>query len=249
MEQTDIDLHEIFRIMRRRLWVLVSLPLIAGLVAGVVSLYVLQPVYQASTTMWVVKEGAGPISMNDVLLSRNLTKTYAEVARSRAVMLQVVETLQLQGLSLDALQKKLTVTSVRDTEILSFAVKDANPQTAAILADAVAEAFKAQISKSIKVDNVTVVDPAQVPVAPISPRSKMNVALAIVLGGMAAVGLIFLLEYLDTTIKTPDDVARYLGLTVLGVIPVITPVSGAVPVSPGRRSRTKSNQSQAVTGK
>lgn len=249
MEQAEIDLHEIVRVIRRRWWVLLTLPLVAALVAGLVSLFVIKPVYEASTTMWVVKEGAGPISYNDVLLNRNLTKTYAEVARSRAVILQVIEGQGLTETTVEGLQAKLTVTPVRDTEILKFAVRDRDPQKAIILASAVAEAFRAQITKSIKVDNVTIVDPAQVNPRPVSPRPLMNVALAGVLGGMVALGLVFLLEYLDTTVKTPDDVARHVGLPVLGVIPIIVPPAQSASPPPGRRSRARSNQTQAVVEK
>jgi capsular polysaccharide biosynthesis protein len=89
----------------------------------------------------------------------------------------------------------------------------------------------------MKVENVVVVDHAQVPESPIKPRKTMNVAIAFVLGAMAAVGLIFLLEYLDTSIKTPEDVTTHLGLPVLGVIPLIE--VDAAPQEPNRSDRRR----------
>ncbi|HYF94946.1 MAG TPA: Wzz/FepE/Etk N-terminal domain-containing protein [Symbiobacteriaceae bacterium] len=222
MEQNELDLREVFRVLQRRWWMIVALPLVAGLTAGILSLYVLNPVYSASTTLWVIKEGSGQISYNDLMLNRNLTKTYAEVAKSRAVMADAIERLGQEGkITVVEVQKKLTVTPVRDTEILSFTIEDENPAMAAKWADAVAEAFKDQIRTYMKVENVVVVDPATVPVSPIKPRPMMNTAVAVVLGLMAAVGIAFLLEYLDTSIKTPEDVTRHAGLPVLGIIPVI----------------------------
>lgn len=222
MNQQELDLRDILHIIRRRLWLLVALPLLAGLVAGIISQFVLVPVYSASTTLWVIKDGGtSQLNYNDLLLSRNLTKTYAEVARSRAVMVDVIKSLDLQGVAVADLQQKLTVTPVRDTEILAFSVQDPSPTMAAKLADAVAAAFQEQIKSYMKVENVAVVDPAMVPTSPIKPRKTMNVAVAVVLGFMAAVGLSFLLEYLDTSIKTPEDVTSHLGLPVLGIIPVI----------------------------
>lgn len=222
MEQHELDLREVFRTLYRRLWMLLALPLVAGLTAGILSLYVMDPVYSASTTLWVIKEGSGQINYNDLLLNRNLTKTYAEVAKSRAVMADAIKRLGLEGKVTTALvQGKLTVTPVRDTEILSFTIQDENPAMAAKWADAVAEAFKEQIKTYMKVENVVVVDAATVPTSPIKPRPLMNVAIAIVLGAMAAVGLTFLLEYLDTSIKSPEDVTRHVGIPVLGIIPVI----------------------------
>lgn len=222
MEQSELDLHEILHVLRRRLWLLVTLPVVAGLVAAILSLYVLSPVYSASTTLWVIKDGSGQISYNDLMLNRNLTKTYAEVATSRAVMSDAIDRLGQKGaITVEELQKKLTVTPVRDTEILSFDIQDESPVMAAKWADAVARAFQDQIKTFMKIENVAVVDAATVPTAPIKPRAKMNSVIAFVLGAVAAVGLAFLLEYLDTSIKSPEDLTRHLGLPVLGLIPVI----------------------------
>lgn len=224
MEQTELDLRELIAILRRRLWLILLMPTVAAVTAGLISLFLLQPVYSASTTLWVIKDGTNAqLTLADVQLSRNLTKTYAEVARSRAVMQDVIYRLGLEKVTVQDLQEKLSVTPVRDTEILSFTIQDSDPVMAAKLADAVAAAFMGQIRTFMKVENVSVVDPALVPTSPIKPRKLMNVALATVLGGMAALGLAFLLEYLDTSVKTSEDVARHLNLPVIGVIPVIVP--------------------------
>ncbi|HYG57418.1 MAG TPA: Wzz/FepE/Etk N-terminal domain-containing protein [Symbiobacteriaceae bacterium] len=250
MDQAELDLREIFRIVRRRLKMLILLPAVAGLVAAVVSYFVLAPVYQASTTIWVVKDGAGQMNYNDLLLNKNLTKTYAEVARSRAVMAEAIRQTGAAGLTEAQLQAKLTVTPVRDTEILSFAVEDENPRQAAALAAAIAEAFKGQIKAFMKVENVSVVDAAQVPVSPIKPRPLMNTAIAVVLGAMAAAGLAFLLEYMDTSLRTADDVDRRLGLPVVGMIPVLT-VDTSAPEPDNRRKRAagRTRNSSVVVGK
>lgn len=246
MEQTELDLREVFQVLRRRLWIILLLPVVAGLTAGIVSLYVLQPVYSASTTLWVIKDGTGQANLNDVLLNRNLTKTYAEVARSRAVMADVIKELRLQDVTIADLQSKVTVTPVRDTEILSFTIEDGDPVMAANLADAVARAFMGQIRTFMKVENVAVVDRAMVPTVALRPRPLLNIAIAIVLGGMAALGLAFLLEYLDTSIKSTEDVARHVGLPVLGVIPMIESKSGEVLQ---RRSRTRQKTADAAVEK
>ncbi|RJO61500.1 MAG: lipopolysaccharide biosynthesis protein [Dehalococcoidia bacterium] len=78
-----------------------------------------------------------------------------------------------------------------------------------------------QIARSIDLGNTSlvVVSPAMAPVEPVRPKKKLNMAMAFVLGLMASVMLAFVLEYLDNTIKTPEDVARHLELPVLGTIP------------------------------
>lgn len=245
MEQQEIDLLSIFRIIRRRLWLILAIPAAAAVTAGFFSFFVIQPVYSASTTLWVIKEGSNDqITLSDVQLSRNLTRTYAEVAKSRAVMLDVINTLGLNGTPVKELQDKLSVTTVRDTEILAFTIEDTDPAKAARLANAVAVAFMDQIRTYMKLENVAVVDQALAPIDPIKPRKMMNIALATVLGGMAALGLVFLLEMLDTSIKSPDDVTRHLGLPVLGLIPVIEPKQAAEPVV--RRGRVRERNTKTV---
>lgn len=246
MQDQELDLREVLYVLRRRLLLIVALPVAAALVAGLVSQFLLTPIYQASTTLWVIKDDAAQISYNDLLLSRNLTKTYAEVARSRAVMADVIDRLGLSGVTVEALQKKLTVTPVRDTEILSISVEDADPAMAARLADAVAAAFIGQIHSFMKVENVAVVDPALVPTDPVRPRKAMNVAVAFVLGGMVAVGLAFLLEFLDTSVRTPEDVQRHLGLPVLATIPEFEAIDAPQAVAgPGRMRRRAAGERRA----
>ncbi|HEY3368824.1 MAG TPA: Wzz/FepE/Etk N-terminal domain-containing protein [Symbiobacteriaceae bacterium] len=248
MDQPELDLRELLHILRRRLWLIVTVPVVAAVVAGAISVFVLQPVYSASTTLWVIKDNTtGQVNYNDVLMSQNLTKTYAEVAKSRTVLAGALKgSHAATDLTVEQLQKKLTVTAVRDTQILSFSVEDRDPVLATKLADGVAESFKQEIVGFMKVENVKIVDEALVPTLPVSPRKTMNVAIAFVLGALAAVGTAFLLELLDTSIKTPDDVTRHLGLPVLGTIPVF---EGDSTEPAHRRSRAHPKQSAMVVEK
>lgn len=206
--------------MRRRLLLLLFLPVLAAVAAGLVTEYLLVPVYQASTTLWVIRDDAAQMSYNDLLLNRNLTRTYAEVGRSHSVMADVIDRLNLSSVTVEMMRKKVKVAVVHETELLSFTVEDSDPVLAARLADAFATAFIEQIRSFMKVQNVAVVDPAVVPVEPVGPRLVLNVAVAFVLGAMLAVGLAFLLEYLDTSVRTLEDVQRSLDLPVLATIPV-----------------------------
>lgn len=235
MDEMELDLHEVFMILRRRLWMLLALPLVAAVTAFLASAYLIAPTYEASTTLWVIQEGgAGQISYNDLLLNRNLTKTYAEVARSRTVLQQAIGRLGLE-LTVDELADRLTTSAVRDTEIISLKVQDGGPVRAAEIVNAVAAAFQEQIRTYMKVENVAVVDAAVPPTDPVKPRVLMNTAVALVLGGMLAVGLAFLLEYLDTSIRTPEDVQRHLALPVLATIPVFNAVAEPAPAQRRRR--------------
>lgn len=216
----EIDLRSILSVLRRRIWMILLIPILAALTAALLSIYVLHPTYSASTTLWVIKQETATLDYNTLLTNRNLVKTYAEVAKSRAVIDEVVQKLALP-FTAEQMQKRLSVTPVRDTEIIQISITDSDPSRSAAIADAVAASFMDQLANYIKLENVRVVDRARIPVDPIKPRPVLNTAIAGVLGGMVAVGIAFLSEYLDTTIKTTDDIERQLGLPVLAVIPQV----------------------------
>ena len=219
MEQ-EIDLRQVFDVVRRRFWILATLTLTAVLVAGIMSLYFIPPTYTASVTMLVAKRDTPVADYSTLLMNQNLVRTYAEVAKSRTIAQQVDDALNLH-IPVDQLQSRISVTAVKDTQVIKVSVDGATPQEAQSLANAVASAFISQVQSLMKVENVAIVDSAEAPVSPTKPRPLLNVAVAGVLGIMVGFGLMFLLEYLDRTIKNNDDVARYLNLPVLGVIPLI----------------------------
>jgi len=94
-----------------------------------------------------------------------------------------------------------------------------NPDLAASIANSMADEFSKAVIDIKKVDSVSIVDTAVTPTHPVKPNKKLNVLIAFVVGLMASVGLVFLLEYMDNTVKTSDDVEKLLGIPVLGVIP------------------------------
>lgn len=158
------------------------------------------------------------LQYNDVLLSQKLVKTYSEIAKSNRVLDKVIQKLGLDVTAED-IRKKITVNSVQDTEIIRISVEDLVPQYATDLANAIAVVFMGEVADIMKIDNVQLIDPAKVPDKPVKPRSILNMAIAGVLGLMVSLGIIFLVEYLDNTVKSSEDIERRIGLPVLGSIP------------------------------
>ncbi len=119
------------------------------------------------------------------------------------------------------LQAKVDVQAVRDTELIMVNVTDPDPERARDIANEMALVFKEQVVEIMQIENVSVIDEAVTPFGPVSPRIDLNVAAAFVVGLMGATGLAFLLEYLDRTIKDPEEAQRLLGVPVIGVIPTV----------------------------
>ncbi len=221
MEET-MDLREILQIIYKRLWFIILVTLVCIISSGIISFFVLDSIYEASTTLMVSKtrdDQSSNLQYNDILMNQKLVKTYSEIVKSNRVLEKVIEQLDLDMTTGD-LKNKIQVSSVSDTEIIRIAVQDKDPNFATELANSIAVVFMGEIGSIMKMDNVQFIDPAKVPIDPVKPRPFLNIAIAAVLGVMISVFIVFLVEYFDNTVKTVDDVENKLGLPVLGSIPV-----------------------------
>ena len=223
--EEEIELRQYWEVLCKRWMIVLILPVIAALTSGVISYFMIKPVYQASTTLIVGKKaseaGLAATQMldNSVLLAnQQLAKTYATIAQSRTVEQNVIKDLNLP-LTVGGLDSLISIDQVKTTEILEISVSNTNPELAASIANSMAREFSKAVIEIKKVDSVSIVDSAVTPTQPVKPNKKLNILIAFAVGLMASVGLVFLLEYLDNTVKTSDDIEKLLGIPVLGVIP------------------------------
>jgi capsular polysaccharide biosynthesis protein len=224
MEET-ISLKELLETLKKRLLLIVSITLIAAIISGVVSYFVLTPIYQASTQILVNQKETKDQSLynsNQVQTNLQLINTYNVIITSPAILDSVSKELDLDMTAAE-LKEKITVGSEKDSQVVNISVQDSDAGVAAQIANKTADVFKKEISDIMNVDNVSILAKADVSEnpSPIKPRPLLNVAIAIVVGLMAGVGLAFLLEYFNNTIKNEQDIEKILGLPVLGVIAMI----------------------------
>ena len=224
MEET-ISLRELFETLRKRLGLIAVITIIAAATSGIISYFVLTPIYQSSTQILVnqSKSDQTIYNVNDIRTNLEFINTYNVIIKSPAILDLVKEELDL-GIAVDTLNSKITVGSEKNSQVVNIKVEDPDPYIAADIANTTATVFQREIVKLMNVDNVSILAQAQVkenPV-PVKPRPTLNIAIALVVGLMIGVGLAFLLEYLDNTIKNEQDIERLLELPVLGAITVIT---------------------------
>lgn len=218
MEQ-EIELREIIAVLLQGWKIILAFFIVATLTSAYISYYRTPRIYQAATTLLVGKPTEGlQVVIQDIQLNRQMVKTYGEIARSATVAKAVVEELNLR-MSPQQLKSKISVSQVSDTDIISIRVQDTFPDRAAFLANGVANVFIDQLQRILHVDNISIIDEAIVPSSPIYPRPKQSIAITAVLSLMAGIFAVFLLEFMDNTIKTPQDIERQLGLPLIGIIP------------------------------
>jgi len=220
----ELELKDYLVILKKRIWMIVSVVLLACVASGTISMFLLNPVYQASTKLIVNKSndavGLEQLDINSVNLNIRLIDTYKEVIKTPAIMNAVVEGHPELGLDAKELISKVQVSSVNNTQVMTLVVEDESYERAAKIVNAVSAVFQREISNIMSVDNVSILNEADVndTPAPVRPNVKLNIAIAFVVSLMVAVGIAFLLEYLDDTIKTEKDIEQVLGLPPLALV-------------------------------
>lgn len=223
MEQ--IELKEIFLIIRKRILLITIITLFITLVAATVSYFLIKPTYKANISVLIGKQdttSATPNStqLNDLTLYQKSVKTYTVLATSRTVAEDIISKLKLD-ISVNSVISMISATSSTDTEFITLTVTSKDPALAVNVANQLAKSLK-DVSKKVKnQDLVNLVDDAVFPTAPASPKINQNIAIAFFLGLMGSISLAFILEYLDNTIKSSEDIEKHLGLSVIGSIPVM----------------------------
>jgi capsular polysaccharide biosynthesis protein len=198
------------------------LVILAVTITGAVSFYFLTPIYQSSTQILVnqSKNNQQSYSTMEVQTNLQLINTYTVIIKSPAILDLVIRELNLD-LTVKQLNEQISVASEKDSQVVNITVKNPDPKMAAAIANMTASVFQQEISNIMKVDNVSILATADENPVPVEPRPVLNMAIALVFGLIAGMGLAFLLEYLDNTIKSEKDVENILGLPVLGVISII----------------------------
>lgn len=230
MIEETIELRELLAILLKRKWLIAIVLVLCMLLGTVYSLFFVTPQYTSKTTLMVngskgtsVTDIAASFDLGSINLSQKLVVTYGEIVKSRIVLEQVISRLEL-NMTYNQLLEKITSQQVGSTEILAISVTTEDPDESAIIANTIAEVFVKEVMRILKVNNVETIDKAIPMTLPINVKTVLNIAISIILGLMLGVFIAFGLEYLDQTIKTEEDVEKYLGLSVVGTIPKFSDV-------------------------
>jgi capsular polysaccharide biosynthesis protein len=241
MEET-ISLRELMETIKKRIQLILLITLTAIIVSGGVSFFLLTPVYQSSTQLLVnqSKSDQPAYNIGEIQTNLQLINTYNVIMKSPAILEKVISDLKLD-MTAAQLNDKLTVASEKDSQVINLSVQDTDPKKTALIANKTAEVFQEEIVKIMNVDNVSVLAKAEVgeDQSPIKPKPLLNIAIAMVVGLMIGIGLAFLLEFLDNTVKTEQEVEKLLGLPVLGSITRIKDQEEKLKSRTQRKSRVR----------
>ncbi|MFD1851243.1 YveK family protein [Oceanobacillus bengalensis] len=223
--EESISLKEIFEVIKKRFLLIIGLAIGAAFIAAIISYFLLTPEYENSSQFLVNQSNPDPeqqVTQTELRTNIELINTYNVIIRSPRILDEVANELNLD-MSSGQLAQKINVSSAENSQVVTVTATDADPVLATDLANTTVEVFQKEIPELMNVNNVNVLSEAVLSEnpSPVAPNPLLNIAIAIVLGVMVGVGLAFLLEYLDNTIKTEEDVEKKLEVPVLGVIPII----------------------------
>lgn len=214
----EINLKEVYSYFKSRLlWMILAIVVIV-IIGNVYTILTRVPMYQSNTTIVLVGESKKEYSQTDSQLNQNLIGTYSEIITSRKVLQQVIDNLKLK-MTVDELSQNITTSSVEDTEIIRITVNNEKKKMAVKIADEVADVFSDEIQDIYNLENVAIIDKAEEADAPYNINYVKDNVIYLMIGVVLSFGVVFVMYYFDTTIKSSETVEEKLGLTVIGIVP------------------------------
>lgn len=219
----EIDVFALLRRLWDRKWLITFVALLFGLIALVISAFVLPKEYTASTRVYVVNnnnQSENAVNYQDIQAGSYLVNDYKEIIKSDDVINQVISDEKL-NLSPSELSQRIRVDVPTDTRLITISVEDSDAKESSRLANAVRDVAIDKIKEVTKVEDVTVAETAKVPTMPTSPNIKRNLIIGVLAGAFMTIVILIVFEALDDRIKTGEDVERTLNRTLLGVVPIV----------------------------
>ncbi|WP_166786780.1 YveK family protein [Jeotgalibacillus salarius] len=219
-----INFKELFKKIKRYLFLTITVAIFSAVIAGVVTFYYLTPVYQATAQLLInteQNEQTG-ISFSNIQTDLQLINTYSVIIKSPVVLEQVAE--ELGGVfTTDELNEKIMVQTESSSQVVNLTVTDTDPLQAAEIANITADIFQNEIVDLMSVDNVRLLTPAAASTnqSPVEPNLIVNVAVSGLIGAMFTLTIAMMKEYLDITIKAEQDLAE-LDLPFLGAVNLLS---------------------------
>ncbi len=219
-DEIEIDLVELFYVLWGHVWLILSIGLFCALSCFALSRFVIAPTYKSTTKIYILnKSDSASVTYSDVQLGTQLTKDYAELINSRYVLEAVIQELSLDMEYKDLL-KKIDVATPSDTRIVSITVEDQDPVQAMNIANSVRENASTHIQNVMDIDAVNVAETANMPTEKASPSCSKWTLIGGLLGCLVVSAIVLIRYLMDDTIKSSDDIEKYLGLSTLALIPM-----------------------------
>lgn len=218
-DEIEIDLREIFGVLMSRIWLIILTGVLFAGVTGVFCKFIVTPIYTSTTQLCILSNTTNIASLTDLAIGTQLTQDYIVVTKSRPVVEKVIENLELD-MSYEQLLAVTTVENPTDTRILTISVTNPDPTLAKQIVDQYAQISRKRIAELMDINEPGIIEEGHVAEKKTSPTTTKNALIAGILGIFLAAAIVIVRYLMDDTIKSSEDVERYLGLNTLGILPI-----------------------------
>lgn len=226
MEENDeIDLKKVFQLLWKSKEIIIIITIISALLGFIYTMYILKPKYTAYTKLIMVQtnsdDSSKGVTSTDVSLNEKLIPTYQSIATTNSVVREVISNLGLNE-NEDELKKEISVTTEKSTQVIKISVTDDDPEKATDIANELSNVFSKKVSEIYKIDNINIVDKAEVPDGPSNINHKKDILILGLIGFVISIIGVLLVNLFDNTVSSSEEIEKELNLFVISEIPDCT---------------------------
>lgn len=218
-DEIEINLLEILGVLRARLFSILMSGVILAAVFGLGTMFLIEPQYRSTSKLYIVGQSSSITSLTDLQTGTQLTQDYMVLVQSRPVLEKVIDNLGLD-MKYESLRGMVSLNNPQDTRILEVTVTTGDPYMAKEIVDEVSGVSVSRIAAIMNVDEPTIAEYGHLENSPSSPSLRKNILIGGMLGVLGSALVVVVLYLLNDTIRTEEDVEKYLGLNTLALIPV-----------------------------
>ncbi|MDF2537582.1 MAG: capsular exopolysaccharide family [Herbinix sp.] len=218
-EQIEINLKELLLVLLHKIWLIIFIGIVFAVGAGVMSYYLIEPLYTSSTKVYIInRQDETRMTFADIQTGEQLTKDYMILVKSKLITEQVIQELELD-MSNSYLAKLIDIVNPPATRILEISVKHTDPEMSKQIADAVTRISAERMVSVMEMEKVNIVEWGDIPSKPSSPIIPLNATMGGLFGVFLVSAIILVIFILNDSIRTTEDIEKYLNITALGTIP------------------------------
>ena len=224
----ELDLKQLVNIFWNKRLHVISIVLIFLIIGTVYTFLFVTPKYKSYTSLVLARSESttenetdtSTITQTDITLNQKLVSTYSELVKSKNVLREVIKNLNINE-SEENLKDNITVSAVKDTELIQITVTNYYPDRASDIANEIAKVFTKKVGEIYNINNVYIVDEAERANTPYNINHIKDIAIFIAIGLIVSVGYVLISNLLDTTVKSAEDIEKELGVVALASIPLL----------------------------
>lgn len=221
-EEIEIDLLELFHALLKKWWLILIGGMIGAIIMGAITQFMITPLYESSAMLYVLNKTTSVTTMADIQIGSALSSDFEVIAKSKPVIDTAIKQLEEETgkkYTRKNITDALEVHNIDDTRLLKITITHEDSQIASDMANAVAEATSSQMAEIMKSEPPAIAEWAEPSENPASPSFLKNVVLGFLLVAVIICAFIVVLCILNDSIKTEDDINKYLGVPTLATIP------------------------------